>query len=218
MNPTQQTPLPVIATVSRLVTKVVDRVTGDRSDYPLLVTCVVQRALSHLGIQTNIFYGQAAWIEIMEDQTPLWVGCWGDHTHFWNVTPHGEIVDLTTSVSYRKKAHQNPAHRPKYSPPLVWSNEIPRFIKYVPEGLAEVELDSDRDQRWYDLCVSEVLQKLTEIEPNLKKWTESAPTFDLDFPDEPLIVSGKRLLDDGAETFKHYDRALKVHGIPEGPL
>ena len=32
------TPIAVIANVSRIVTKVVDRIAGDRADYPLLVT------------------------------------------------------------------------------------------------------------------------------------------------------------------------------------
>ena len=83
------TPLSIIATVSRLVTKVTDRISGDRSEYPLLVASVTVEALRAVGIEANLFYGQAAWVEVMENQSLMWAGCWGEHTHFWAVTPYG---------------------------------------------------------------------------------------------------------------------------------
>ena len=208
-----RTPLPVIAEVSRLVTKVTDRITGDRSGYPLLVSMVTVEALRHLGIQANLFYGQAAWVEVMRNESLMWVGCWGGNVHFWAVTPFGEIIDLTTSVSYRKKAHQNPDHDPKHSPPLLWSKEVPAFYRYQPEGIAEVELDSERDRRWFETCISEVREKLTSLE-TLSLLAEDA----LDFPDEPILCPGRRFLDDGARTFGHYDRALAIQGIPKRPF
>jgi hypothetical protein len=121
----EATPLPIIATVSRLVTKVADRISGDRSEFPLLVACLVAEVLKRYQIQNNIFYGQAAWLEVMEDMGMMWAGCWGGHTHFWVATQYGEIVDLNTSVSFRKRAHGNPDHKPKYSPPMLWSKEVP---------------------------------------------------------------------------------------------
>ncbi len=207
------TPLPLIATVSRLVTRVTDRISGDRSEYPLLVSAVTTEALRHCGIQANVFYGQAAWVEVMENLSLLWAGCWGDHTHFWVVTPFGEVVDLNTSVSFRKKAHGNPDHQPKYSPPLLWSREVPAFYRYIPGGIAEVELDSDRDKRWFDSCMREVIEKLGDGTALL-----GTPEEELDFPDEPILCPGRRLLDDGAGTFRHYDRALAVQGIPQRPF
>lgn len=207
------TPLPLIATLSRLVTKVTDRISGDRSEFPLLVGMVTTEALRHCGIQANLFYGQAAWVEVMENQSLMWVGCWGEHTHFWVVTPFGEIVDLNTSVSYRKRSHQNPDHQPKYSPPLLWAKEVPSFYRYIPEGIAEVELDSDRDRRWFETCLKEVKEKLGDL-PTLLSAAEET----LDFPDEPILCPGRRILDDGAQTFRHYDRALSIQGIPDRPF
>lgn len=207
------TPLPIIAEVSRLVTKVTDRITGDRSGYPLLVSMVTVEALRHLGIEANLFYGQAAWIEVMENQSLMWVGCWGENVHFWAVTPQGEIVDLCTSVSHRKRSHQNPDHQPKHSPPLLWSKEVPAFYRYIPEGIAEVDLDSERDRRWFEACITEVKQKLPSLQ-ELRDQTEE----ELDFPDEAVLCPGRRILDDGARTFQHYDRALGIQGIPERPF
>jgi len=210
MQEPEFTPLATIAEVSRLVTKITDRISGDRSEFPLLVNCVALEALKLCGIPANIFYGQAAWIEVMEDMSLVWAGCWGKNSHFWIATNFGEVVDLNTSVSYRKKDHHNPLHRPKYSPPLLWSREVPAFYRYVPEGIAEIELTTERDQRWLKLCLDEIRQKLPA--------TEWVPEDQLDFPDEPILCPGRRILDDAAQNFRHYDRAIMVQGIPEKPF
>ncbi len=209
----RSTPLPLIATISRLVTRISDRITGDRSEYPLLVATITTEALRHCGIDANVFYGEAAWIEVMENQSVMWVGCWGENSHFWSVTAFGEIVDLNTSVSHRKKSHQNPDHQPKHSPPLLWSREVPGFYRYQPGGIAEVELDSERDRRWFELCLKEVIEKLGSPSSLLE-----IPEQELDFPDEPILCPGRRILDDGARTFAHYDRALAIQGIPGRPF
>ena len=214
MNPeSDSTPLPIIAEVSRLVTKVVDRITGDRAEYPLLVSCVAHEALKKCGIQSRIFFGAAAWVEVMENQSLMWVGAWGSHTHFWVTTQFGEVVDLNTSISFRKKSHQDPHHQPKYSPPILWSKEVPRFYKYQPEGLAEVEIDGERDKRWFELSMKEVNEKLPE-DLNILL---STSLEDLDFPDEAILCPGRKILDDAAQSFRHYDRAILVQGIPESP-
>jgi hypothetical protein len=209
-NEYKPTPLPIIAAVSRLVTKVTDRISGDRSEFPLLVNMVALEALKLAGVNANIFYGQAAWIEVMEDMSLMWAGCWGNNTHFWIATNSGEVVDLNTSVSHRRKDHKNPLHQPKYAPPLLWSREVPSFYRYVPEGIAEVELTEERDQRWFNLCMEEIRQKI----PAAIQVAEE----DLDFPDEPILCPGRRILDDAAQTFRHFDRALMIHGIPEKPF
>lgn len=209
-NAYSPTPLPIIAAVSRLVTKVTDRIAGDRSEFPLLVNMVALEALKMAGVNANIFYGQAAWIEVMEDMSLMWAGCWGNNTHFWIATNSGEVVDLNTSVSHRRRDHKNPLHKPKYAPPLLWSREVPSFYRYVPEGIAEVELTEERDQRWFKTCVEEIRQKM----PDAIRVAEE----DLDFPDEPILCPGRRILDDAAQTFRHFDRALMIHGIPEKPF
>jgi hypothetical protein len=209
-NAYSPTPLPIIAAVSRLVTKVTDRIAGDRSEFPLLVNLVALEALKLAGVNANIFYGQAAWIEVMEDMSLMWAGCWGKNTHFWIATNSGEVVDLNTSVSHRRRDHKNPLHQPKYAPPLLWSREVPSFYRYVPEGIAEVELTEERDQRWFNLCVEEIRQKI----PAAIQVAEE----DLDFPDEPILCPGRRILDDAAQNFRHFDRALMIHGIPEKPF
>jgi len=207
------TPLSVVATVSRLVTKVTDRISGDRSEFPLLVACVAVEALRKCGIGANVFYGQAAWIEVMEDMSLMWAGCWGEHTHFWVGTQFSEIVDLNTSVAVRKRAHGDVSHHPKYSPPILWSKEIPSFYRYVPEGLAEVELDSERDRRWFEACVAEVWDKLPPMTEMMM-----TPETELDFPDEAILCPDRRLLDDAAQSFRHFDRAILVQGMPERPF
>ena len=209
----EATPLSLIAPISRLVSKITDRVTGDRSEFPLLVACVTAEALKHCGINANIFYGQAAWIEVMENQSLMWAGCWGEHTHFWVTTQFGEIVDLNTSVSYRKRSHSNPHHQPKFSPPLLWSKEVPAFYRYIPEGVAEIELDDERDRRWFETCLKEVIEKLGTVREQVE-----TPEEDLDFPDEAILCPGRRILDDAAQSFRHYDRAILVQGIPEKPF
>ena len=83
------TPFPVIANVSRIVTKVIDRLTGDRSDYPLMVAAATVEALKLHGIDSRIMYGEAAWVEILENHGVQWAGCWNGNIYFWVGTAFG---------------------------------------------------------------------------------------------------------------------------------
>lgn len=212
MSESQATPLAVVANVSRIVTRVVDRITGDRVEFPLMVAAACVEALKNFGIEARVMYGQGAWIEVLEDHSVVWAGCWGQNIHFWVATQHGELIDLNTSVAFKKRAHDGSA-KPLYSPPILWSVEVPKFYRYTPEGVAELELTEARDlQRWetvkkeiQEKCVSEALGPECGEE-------------DLEFPNEPILCTGRRLLDDTSGTFRHFDRALAVRGIPDAPF
>ena len=134
-----QTPLNVIATVSRVVTRVVDRLVGNRIEVPLLVSVACVEGLKNFGIEARVMYGKAAWVEVLEDMTPIWAGAWGDNVSFWVATQFGEVVDLNTAAAYRKRPSDQPDLKPKYSAPILWSHEVPRFYRYVPEGVAELD-------------------------------------------------------------------------------
>ena len=203
------TPIEIIANVSRIVTRVVDRITGDRVDSPLMVASACVEALKTFGIESRVMYGPAAWVEVLEDNSVLWAGCWGTNFHFWVGTAFGETVDLNASVAYRKRAHDNPAVKPLYSPPMLWSREVPRFYRYVPEGVAELELHDPEDVRRYELVLREIQEKCGP-----KHLTIGG---DPEFANEAILCPGRRLLDDSRESFKHFDRALSVRGIPEAP-
>src|SRR5688500_18023046 len=97
LQETAETPLEVIANVSRVVTAVVDRITGGRVDFPLLVAAACVEGLAGHGIESRIMYGQVAWTEVLEDYSIIWAGCWGKNIHFWVATQFGEVVDLNTS-------------------------------------------------------------------------------------------------------------------------
>ena len=207
------TPLAVIANVSRVVTKLVDRVTGDRVDYPLLVGTACVEALKKFGIQSRVMYGQVAWVEVLENQQIVWAGCWGQHFHFWVETEYAEVVDLNTSVAFRKRSHSTPEIKAVYSPPILWSLEVPSFYRYLPEGIAEIELTEEQDQRRLELILSEISEKCGPSVAPI-----DAPEAELDFPNEPILCPGRRLLDDSHKTFRLFDRALAVQGIPKAPI
>ena len=204
-----ETPIEVIATVSRIVTSVADRITGDRVETPLLVSAACAEALRAFGIESQVMYGQAAWIEVLEDHSVVWAGCWGENYSFWVATQYGEVVDLNVSVAYRKRAHSNPGWKPMFSPPMIWSAEVPGFYRYQPEGVAELELTDERDRRQYELVLNEVREKCT--------W-ENLRSQEAQFANEPILCPGRKLLDDSNQSFKKFDRALGVKGIPEAPF
>lgn len=193
------TPLPIIAEVSRIVTLSADRILSDRTDFPLYVAIAVAEALKKYEIQSQVMYGKAAWIEIMQDQQPVWAGCWGANTHFWAATQFGEVVDLNVSASHRK-------FKSLYSPPLLWSAEVPRFFRYSPEGVAELDGENDSHHQKLELLLNEVRTKC-------RRELDQA-----DFPNEPMICPFRKILDDSRKTFQYYDRALSVAGIPEPPI
>ncbi len=207
-----QTPLPIIAQISRVVTRVIDHLTGDRVDYPLMVAAACVKALECHGIEARVMYGQAAWIEVLEDQSLIWSGCWGEHVYFWVATQFGEVVDLNTSVAYRRPPHAQPLLKSAFSPPILWSTEVPNFYKYLPEGLAELELMDPKDQKKFDQVLQEVAQKCVKL-PTL-----APPESELDFPNEAILCPGRKLLDDSRQTFLHFDRALAIQGLPKSPI
>jgi len=61
------------------------------------------------------------------------------------------------------------------------------------------------------------LKEVIEKTGDLRALMET-PDNDLDFPDEPILCPGRRILDDGAQSFRHFDRALPVQGIPDRPF
>ena len=205
------TPLSVIAQVSRVVTKVVDRVAGDRSDVPLMVAASVVEALKLHQISSRVMYGPAAWVEVMEDHSVLWAGCWGKSFHFWAATDFGEVIDLNVSVAHRKTSHDRPEVKPILSPPMLWSIEVPSFYRYQPEGVAELELLDEKDVRQFEQVLAEIREK---CRPELL--SKGDPQADA-FPNEPLLCPGRRILDDSSGSFKKFDRALSVRGIPQLP-
>lgn len=207
--PNVQTPLEVIACVSRVVTMVVDRITGDRNDYPLLVATATMEALKNFNIGARVMYGPAAWIEVLEDQSVVWAGCWGEFFNFWVATDFGEVVDLNTSVAHRKRSHSQPDKKALYSPPMLWSAEVPAFYRYQPEGIAEVELSEEKDLKRLGLVLAEVNEKCRP--ENIK---DKEPQFS----NEAILCPGRRILDDSVQSFRHFDRALAVNQIPQAPF
>jgi hypothetical protein len=205
----ESTPLPVIANVSRIVTKVVDRIAFDRSDYPLMVAAAAVEALKCHSIEARVMYGEAAWIEVMENQAIQWSGCWNGSIYFWVATQYGELVDLNASVAYKKRAHSEPDKKPTGSPPILWSSEVPAFYRYIPEGVAELELHDEKDRARFDVILAEIREK---CRPELLQGTDE------EFPNEPVLCPGRKLLDDSKNSFRFFDRTLAVTGVPQAPI
>lgn len=209
------TPLFIIASVVRIVTGVVDRMMGDRVDYPLLVASGCVEALELYEIQSKVFYGEGAWVEILEEGLPIWAGCWGrqDQSHFWVASQYGEVIDLNVSVAHRKKDSKVSHLKSIYSPPMLWSQEVPRFYRYVPQGVAELDLGDLKDQRCHQMILKEIQEKIRQA--------QLAPPVDpsnLSFPNEPILCPGRKLLDDSLQSFRFFDRAIAVSGIPTCPI
>jgi hypothetical protein len=208
----KSTPLAYISTTVATVCRAADQITGNRNNYPLLVAAAVCKALQNYKIKSQILYGNAAWVEVLPNQQPIWAGCWGESKHVWVATEFGEIVDLNLSVSYRSRAKDTDADA-AYCPPILWSKEIPAFLRYQMEGLAELDLDSDRDRDWLDRLLTRVDQSCI-WSPDLAE----KPFEELGFINEAILCPGKRILDDSNQTFRHYDRALQIMGVPPTPF
>ena len=204
-----QTPIPVIAQVSRIVTSVVDRITGDRADFPLLVAAATVEALKNHGIESRVMYGKAAWVEVLDSGFTAWAGCWGENVHIWAATSMGEVVDLNTSVAHRRRAGGEAHLKALHSPPMVWAADLPKFYRYIAEGVAELELSNERDRKWFELVQREIQEKCRP---------ELVNADDPEFPNEPILCPGRKLLDDSSESFKHYDRMVSVLGLPDPPF
>jgi hypothetical protein len=209
LNDIRMTPLEVVANVSRVVTRVVDRVTGGRVEVPLMVASAAQVALKGHGISSRVMFGSVAWVEVLQDHTLRWAGCWGDHFSFWVATEYGEVVDLNSFVQFRKPASLHQKSVAIASPPLLWCARVPKFYRYVPQGVAELELTDQADQIQYQRVLEEVREKCGP---------EKLGQGDLEFPNEPILCPDQRLLDDSKGSWKEYDRVLAVRGIPEQPF
>ena len=210
MEKITETPIEVVAQVSRLVTLIIDRITGDRVEVPLMVAAAAKHALALHGIESQVMYGPAAWIEILADNSVIWAGCWGDHYSFWVATQYGEVVDLNVSVAARKPSHQIPSQVAVLSPPMLWSKDVPAFYRYQPQGIAELELTSDHDKKQFEWVTQELTEKCGP------KFLKSADLEE--FPNEAILVPGRRVLDDSKTSFKLFDRVMSVRGVPRPPI
>ena len=76
-----------------------------------------------------------------------------------------------------------------------------------------MELDQERDRRWFEACLTEVIEKIGNV-----RLVVETPDDELDFPEEAILCPGRRILDDASQSFRHYDRAILVQGIPEKPF
>lgn len=212
----ENTPLSLVAQIAKRVTEAADRIAGDRFDVPLLVNLAVVRALAKQEIQAQVMYGPVAWIEVLLDHSVIWSGCWGKSHGFWVATQFGETVDLNASASHRKRGTVGPGAdvQTLISPPMLWTKEVPAFFRYEPVGVAAVvreDLIEERDLKMYDRLMAAV----DEIPSSSS--SESEPSADL-FPNEPIACTGRRILDDSKQSFRQYDRALAVRGIPPAPF
>jgi hypothetical protein len=124
-------------------------------------------------------------------------------------------VDLNTSVAHRKQGHDLHGVKSLYSPPMLWSAEIPSFYRYQPEGVAEIELHDPADQKKFDLVLQEIREKCG---PQAAPPVTPEKEHELDFANEPILCPGRRLLDDSNQTFRHFDRAILVKGVPQSPF
>jgi len=119
------------------------------------------------------------------------------------------VIDLNVSVAHKKRSHDRPSQIAIYSPPILWSKEVPKFYRYQPEGIAELELTVERDLQWK-----------STIEKDLERVcnSQNLNADDPEFPNEPILCPDRMLLDDSKGTFKHFDRAISIHGVPEAPF
>ena len=195
------TPLPIIAHVSRVAIRVSDLVTGDRSDYPLLVSFACARALGFFGIESHVLYGHAAWVEVLENHSVAWVQ-----------NEYGETIDLTAGIAFKRKTRKTPLSKAVLSPPNLWSHEIPQFYRFHPEGSAELGLSGERDKRWWDRMCKEIEKN---CDGRTLEMLEKSPP---DFANEPMICPGRKLLDDSEGSFRHFDKIVSATGLPRPPF
>jgi hypothetical protein len=94
---------------------------------------------------------------------------------------------------------------------MLWSVDVPSFYRYIPEGIAELELMDEKDKKRYELVLDEVREKCGPLNVGHDE-------NQLDFPNEPILCPGRRLLDDSHNTFKYFERAVGVQGIPPSPI
>lgn len=214
----KETPEEIIAIVSRLVTQVADHVTGDRSSYPLLVAEVTEKALARYDIKASLMYGRSAWIEVLEDMSLVWAGNFckseTEMPGFWVATSFGEVVDLCVSVAHRVSARQKLPVATKLCPPLLWSKEVPGFYRYEPIGIAEISELDPKHERFLSEVKSQVFEKLIPM----GKLIEATQEKGFEFPNEPILCPGRKILDDSHQSFAHFDRAIGIKGIPKRPF
>lgn len=198
------TPLPIVAHVSRISMVLAERFLTDRTRSPLFLAYGVFEALKCFNIKSRVMFGNAMWLEVMEDHSVLWAGAFGERMHFWLETEFHETVDLYVGAAHRAESgsHQQAV----YSSPNLWSKEIPSFYRYQAEGIAEADNLEDPTLQSY---LREIREQCVSVDPE----DQNAAFFN-----EPFICNDKKLMDDSKNSFKHFERAIQVRGIPKAPL
>ncbi len=193
------TPLDVIARTAHIVLGSVDRIVGGRQQYPVILNFALQYCLKKFGVDSRIMYGKAAWLEVLENGSLIWAGHFGDKPHFWLQTEYAETVDLHLGVAYLQDSGVHLKSR--YSPPNLWTRELPNFCKYAPQGVAEFDPPEGKFSEWITAIFSQI--------------DRSIETKDADFPNEAFLCPNRKVLDNSESRFRYYDRALSVQTWPE---
>ncbi len=200
-------PMGRVATVTSTVCQVVDQILGFRARYPLITATVCLEALKLTGAKGSVRYGRACWVEVLEGGLTRWGGAWQEgEFHFWVETNGGEIVDVAAAATAR--IPQVGGRAPvQYGPPILWSKEIPQFYRYETLGDAETNPD--------DVEGKKILENLFS---RLQRSDLARNPLPEQFLNEPILISGKRLLDDEKQSFLHYDRALRIRHPGKPPF
>lgn len=197
------TSLPILAHTSRITMTLADRLLTDRTRSPLFLAYGVSEALKFFGIKSRVMFGNAMWLEVMDDHTVLWAGAFGEQMHFWVETEFHETVDLYVGAAHRAESGSH--QKAMFSPPNLWSKEIPGFYKYQAEGIAEAE---SLDDPTFQLYMKEIREQCATVDKD-----EVNPNFF----NEPFICNDRKLMDDSKGSFKLFERAIQVRGIPKPP-
>ena len=205
-NDLKSTPINIIAETSRIASKLIDNVTGDRSRHPVMVIEAVRYALKKYSIKSSICFGQASWIEVLEDMSLEWVGAWDKKKHIWLITSFNEIVDLNISVSYRIKKENG--LKSLYGPPMIWSKKLPKFFRLKFEGFAEFNIETKEEKKYLKIIYKNI---------------DSKCSFDLlpeepEFSNEPILCPNRKVLDNSEMHFSHFKRAIDTLSIPKPPF
>lgn len=188
-----QTKEHLIRTLSRGVVLSTERVTGDRTSYPLFVYTALKALLTTHGHGGRIFYGKAAFLAV-ENERQSWFVFGEKRPYFWIETENKETVDLNVFRLIKKMGF--------LGPPLIWSKDIPIFYKYVPEGLAEV------DEK--EVSESSVFQSI------LKGASQAQSSEEV--VNEPIIFPDRKMLDSEQEEFATYEKLLNLSTVEKPPI
>jgi hypothetical protein len=177
----------------------------------LQASIAIQTILEDIGIRSHLLYGALCVSKATRGEhfDLGWAGFWDRDHHVWVAVEFFEFVDLTISQLHLHPAGPYDTDEPI---PAIWwhpANTWPPIIKYLPDGVPDIQLSGEDEE-----CLRALRASLPESKLHVMRTCESSDTLY-----EPILhgIDHLQELTEGGHPWLRKSLLVQEYDIPMPP-